>query len=91
MLMRSPPRRATPSVEGRTIRRRTGRTFTLTVREDSLYYEDEALRIDMWRVFRLSKMTAKVPVYGTRSLRPAAEMVVLFEGIRNTLPYLLIR
>jgi putative selenate reductase len=79
-------------VEGRTIRRRErGVSCTLTVREDSLYYDDEALRIDMTRDWRITKMTAKVPVDGTRSLRPAAEMVVLFEGIRNTLPYLLIR
>jgi putative selenate reductase len=78
-------------IDGRSIRRRErGQECSLTVGTDSLIYEDGALRISLTRDWRIRQMTAVAPLEGTRSLKAAAEMTVLYDGITGTLPFLLI-
>jgi putative selenate reductase len=78
-------------IDGRTIRRREGgQECRLTLDSDSLTYEDGALRVGLTRDWRIRRMIAAVPFEGTRSLRFAAEMAVLYDGITNSLPFLLI-
>ena len=78
-------------IDGCTIRRRErGEESSLTVQHEALIYEDAMVRILMTRDWRISEMTMKAPVEGTLSLRSAAEMAVLYDGITRTLPFLLI-
>ena len=78
-------------IEGDVIRRREqGRESRLTVRGDTLTYEDDALRVLLTRDWRVIEAVALSPFDGTRSLVSAAEMVVLFDSILATLPFLLI-
>src|SRR5450759_4920605 len=78
-------------IEGDVIRRREQeRDSRLTVRGDTLTYEDDALRVLLTRDWRVIEAVALSPFDGTRSLVSAAEMVVLFDGILATLPFLLI-
>ncbi|MBE3073272.1 MAG: FAD-dependent oxidoreductase, partial [Acidobacteria bacterium] len=78
-------------IDGRTIRRREqGHECSLAVRDQGLTYEDATLRVGLTRDWQITEMTAKAPFEGARSLRSAAEMAVLYDGIRHTLPFLLI-
>jgi putative selenate reductase len=78
-------------IDGHTIRRRErGQECSLTVGGDSLTYQDGSLRIGLTRDWRIRQMTAVAPVEGTRSLKPAAEMALLYDGISSALPFLLI-
>ena len=78
-------------VDGHTIRRREqGQECSLAVQDEALIYEDAALRVSLTREWQVKEMAAKASFDGARSLKPAAEMAVLYEGIRNTLPFLLI-
>jgi putative selenate reductase len=71
-------------------RREHGQECSLTVGDESLTYEDAALRIDLTRDWRVKMLTAVGPVEGPQSLKPAAEMAVLYDGIASSLPFLLI-
>jgi putative selenate reductase len=78
-------------IDGHTIRRREqGRECSLVVQDQVLTYEDATLRVSLTRDWQVKEIAAKAPVDGTRSLRPAAEMAVLYEGIADSLPFLLI-
>jgi putative selenate reductase len=78
-------------IDGSTIRRReNGQECSLTVQEGLRTYHDATLRVSVTRDWRVIEMTAKTRVVGSRSLKRAAEMAVLYDGIRNTLPFLLI-
>jgi putative selenate reductase len=78
-------------IDGRTIQRREdGQECRLTLDSVSLTYEDGALRISLTRDWRVRRMIAAVPFEGTRSLRSAAEMALLYDGITTSLPFLLI-
>ncbi len=78
-------------IEGETIwRREGGHLSSLTVEKDALTYEDEEARVRLTRAWEVREIVAKTAVEGTKSLRPAAEMAVLYEGIRSTLPFLIV-
>jgi putative selenate reductase len=78
-------------IEGRTVRRReNGEESRLTVEDDRLVYEDRELRVRLTPEWGISDMQAKAPFEGTRSLKPAAEMALLYRGITGWLPFLLI-
>jgi len=77
-------------IESRTIRRRErGEECRLTVGGTALVYEDAAMRVVLTRDWQVREATARTPFDGARSLVPAAEMAVLFEGITSRLPFLL--
>ena len=73
------------------IRREGGIERRLTVGPDSLRYDDGVVRVDLTRDWRMLASSVTAPFEGIRSLGPAAEMLVLFEGIRRSLPFLLVR
>jgi putative selenate reductase len=78
-------------IDGNVIwRRERGQECSLTVGEESLTYEDAALRIDLTRDWRVREMHAVGRVARPQSLKPAAEMAVLYDGITSSLPFLLI-
>ena len=54
-------------------------------------YEDAFVRVSLDRDWRVRESTVLAPWDGERSLRPAAEMAVLYDGISTTLPFLLVR
>jgi putative selenate reductase len=79
-------------IDGRTIRRREhGQASSLTVEDEALTYEDETVRVTLTRQWQVTGIVAKTAFSGSRSLKPAAEMAVLFDGIASTLPFLLVR
>jgi putative selenate reductase len=74
-----------------TIRRREcGQECSLTIERDLLTYEDAAVRVQLTSAWQVKDSVVKRQFEGTRSLRPAAEMAVLYDGIRSSLPFLLI-
>jgi putative selenate reductase len=78
-------------IEGRTIRRREhGRESRLTLGDGVLVYEDERIRARLTPDWRIEELNAKGPFHGTHSLRSAAEMRVVHEGVTGDLPFLLI-
>jgi putative selenate reductase len=77
-------------VRGRAVRCRQGdREAILIVSDGSLTFEDEQIRVQLSPGFELLAMEVKQPFEGTRSLRIAAEMSVLLQGIAISLPFLL--
>jgi putative selenate reductase len=85
-------------VDGRTIRRRDGgRASRLARLEGSYVYEDGALRVvltDGWTVVEAEATATPASArtdMASRSLRAAAEMAVLLEGITSSLPFLVNR
>jgi len=78
-------------IAGNTVRRREhGQECRLTVHDEALTYEDALVRVGLTRDWRVREMMTKAPFEGARSLRPAAEMAVLYDGVTNALPFLLI-
>jgi putative selenate reductase len=77
-------------VEGAKLRRRSGgREESLTVRPDGYSYESENAKIEMDRGFTvLSAHLEKIPD-GEISLRSALEMSVLYNGVANSMSWLL--
>jgi len=79
-------------IDGDTIRRREGgRECSLTLQNGILVYEDTLVHVSMTQDWQVKEMVAKDAFEGTLSLRPAAEMAVLFNGIRESLPFLLVK
>jgi putative selenate reductase len=77
-------------IEGRTIHRREGgRTCSLTTEGGAVRYEDDEIRVALTREWQVTDLVAKAAFAGTRSLVPAAEMLVLLDGISASLPFLL--
>jgi putative selenate reductase len=79
-------------IEGDSIRRREGgREAQLSLGSDRLVYEDALVRVALTPEFQVVEMAAKETFEGNLSLRPAAEMAVLYNGIRESLPFLLVK
>ena len=79
-------------IDGDTIRRREGgRECSLTLHNGTLVYEDALVRVRLTRDWQIQEMAAKEAFEGNFSLRPAAEMAVLYNGIRESLPFLLVK
>ena len=79
-------------IDGDTIRRREGgRECSLTLHNGTLVYEDALVRVKLTRDWQIQEMAAKEAFEGNVSLRPAAEMAVLYNGIRESLPFLLVK
>ncbi|RPJ71726.1 MAG: putative selenate reductase subunit YgfK [Acidobacteria bacterium] len=78
-------------IEGHAIRRReNAEESRLIIEDDGLVYEDAALRVRLSPDWRVAAIEAKEPFAGTRSLKPAAEMALLYRGITGSLGFLLI-
>ncbi|NLL37909.1 MAG: putative selenate reductase subunit YgfK [Fretibacterium sp.] len=71
-------------------RREGGVEMTLEALNDGCWrYTDDALEVLLNQAFAVKKAELKGSLKGRRSLLPAAEMKVLYEGIRNSMPWLL--
>jgi putative selenate reductase len=79
-------------IDGRTMtRREQDGDCTLTVDAAGVTFDDGTIRVRASRDWTVTDLVVTAPFEGTRSLRPAAEMLVLFDGITRTLPFLLMR
>jgi putative selenate reductase len=73
-----------------TIRRREGgRESRLSLKEGMITFENAHIRIDLSPDFKIKKMTLKQAFAGTFSLREAAEMALILNGVTTCLPFLL--
>ncbi len=77
-------------METRIRRREGGKDLALTVESDELLYEDDHVRLRLTPEFEMKEMTLKAAFDGTLSLKPAAEMAVVLQGIQGSLPFLLV-
>jgi putative selenate reductase len=78
-------------VDGNAIwRREGGQDLTLVMENGTLQYEDANVRLRLTPEFEVKEMALKAPFEGTLSLQNAAEMAVVFKGIRDSLPFLLV-
>jgi len=78
-------------IQGNVIRRReAGREAQLTMADGALRYEDAHVRVALSPSFEVREMALKDPFEGPLSLVNAAEMAVVFRGIRDSLPFLLV-
>jgi putative selenate reductase len=78
-------------IEGDTIaRREDGRESRLTREGDQWVFEEEGLRVRLDRNWQVTEVSATAGARGARSLRTAAEMAVLLDGVRASLPFLLV-
>jgi putative selenate reductase len=78
-------------IDGDTIRRRmAGREARLAVQNGTLLFEDDAVRLVLSPDFEVAEMALKEAFEDTRSLRNAAEMALIFEGVRRSLPFVLV-
>jgi len=74
---------------GDTIRRREqGREARLSREDERLWYEDDRVRVGFGPDWSIVEMALKEPFSGTLSLKGAAEMAVILEGVRRSLPFL---
>ena len=73
-----------------TIRRREGgRESQLSVKKGIITFENAHVRIDLSPGFKIKKMTLKEAFAGVFSLREAAEMALILNGVTTSLPFLL--
>jgi putative selenate reductase len=78
-------------IEADTIRRREAGALSSLTRDGShLVYEDDSLRVEVTRDWHPIELRAKSALERGRSLRSAAEMLVLMEGVKASLPFLLV-
>ena len=78
-------------IEGAAVRRRDGGVESrLTVAGVERTFDDGVVRVTLDTDWRLGTAKVLAPWTGERSLRPAAEMAVLFDGVTGTLPFLLL-
>jgi putative selenate reductase len=76
-------------VQGKTLRRREGgREARLTAEEEQLIFENDHVRLGLSPEFEIRAMALKAPFAGTLSLREAAEMATILEGVQGSLPFL---
>ena len=79
-------------IEGRSMtRRERDGECRLTVEGERITFDDGTIRVCARRDWTVTDMVVTAPFEGTRSLRAAAEMLVLYDGITRTLPFLLLR
>jgi putative selenate reductase len=78
-------------IEGAVVRRRDGgRESRLTVAGAERIFDDGVVSVTLDAGWRLVTVKALAPWSGERSLRRAAEMAVLYEGVTGALPFLLV-
>ncbi len=78
-------------IEGTVIRRRDGGMESrLTVAGAERTFDDGVARVTLDADWRVTSAKALAPWTGERSLRRAAEMAALYDGITSTLPFLLV-
>jgi putative selenate reductase len=78
-------------VDGNTIRRREGgQDLKLILEPHELHYEDANVRLRLTPEFEVKEMALKAAFEDTLSLQNAAEMAVILNGIRGSLPFLLV-
>jgi putative selenate reductase len=78
-------------IQGPTIRRREeGAESRLTVAGVERTFDDGVVRVTFDSDWRLVTAKALAPWTGERSLRRAAELAVIFEGVTGALPFLLL-
>jgi len=76
-------------VVGNTIRRREGgRESALTVAADGMVYEDANVRVSLSPDLTVREMALKRPFEGELSLAPAAEMAVVYWGVRESTSFM---
>ncbi|MDH7486240.1 MAG: putative selenate reductase subunit YgfK [Anaerolineae bacterium] len=77
-------------IEGNTIRRRQGgRESQLSFKDGTMVFENAWLRVTLSPAFDLRDMVLKEPFEGILSLKEAAEMAVILEGVSRSLSFLL--
>lgn len=78
-------------IDGDTLWRREGGRAMRITREPSgaLVYEDDGMRIHFGAHLAVQAMVLKQAFDGTRSLKPAAEMAVILQGLWESLPFLI--
>jgi putative selenate reductase len=69
-------------------RRSGGREASLSLREGEMVFENEQVRVTLDADFGLQEVETKVVSDRAISLREAAEMAVIMEGVRGSLPFL---
>jgi putative selenate reductase len=78
-------------ITGDTIRRREGgQESRLAIRDGALRYEDDHVRLDLTPDFKMQTVVLKAAFREPRSLVNAAEMAIVFKGIKDSLPFLLV-
>ncbi len=76
-------------LQGNTLRRRErGREARLAAEEGQYLFEDDCVRLGLSPEFEIREMSLQEPFEGTLSLRNAAEMATILEGIRRSTPFL---
>jgi len=76
-------------IEGNTIRRRErGVESKLVMTQDSIVFTNSLVRIHFSPDFKMKEMSLKRAFGGTISLGEAAEMALLFKGVRTSLSFL---
>lgn len=79
-------------LDGRSLRHRAdGHECRLTRQDGGWLYEDSVVRVRVRHDWHPEEMTANSWFLGTRSLRTAADMAVLYDGVTTGLPFLLER
>ncbi len=74
-------------IQGQTIwRREGGQTSHLAVQSDALIFENAQVRVSLSPGLEIQEMTLKQPFQGALSLKEAAEMSLIFQGVTTTLP-----
>jgi len=77
-------------IEGSTIwRREDGRESRLSVKGDIVAFEDNYISLTMSSEFEIQEMSLKKAFSGQRSLREAAEMAVVLDGVKTSLSFLI--
>jgi putative selenate reductase len=77
-------------IEDHTVIRREGAAeCRLTIDGPTLRFDDGVVRVALTRGWEVIDASAAAPFVGTRPLSPAADMLVLFEGVTRSLPFLL--
>jgi putative selenate reductase len=78
-------------IEGDTIRRREGgQESRLVAQNGTLVYENDRARVTLTREFAVCDLALMQPFTGTLSLKPAAEMALVLQGVKESLPQLLV-
>jgi putative selenate reductase len=76
-------------LENDTLRRREGgQEARLMAHGGGLVFESDQVRLALSPEFEIRKMAVKEPFAGTLSLRGAAEMAMILEGVQSSLPFL---
>jgi putative selenate reductase len=75
--------------DGAIWRREGGQESTLRIEKGSLLFDDAKLSIELSPDLTILGMSLKEPFDGTFSLKAVAEMVVIFDGIMASAPYLM--